>query len=127
MFPKPETTGRRHRTLQAMQTGARQAEEGGLPRFCPHGFLSKQSAQDFPDGPVVGTLPSNAGGVGSSSVWRAKIPHASWPKNQNIKRKRYHFTHSIKALKTVGIKEIFKNGVRGKNEAGAGVGERNRA
>lgn len=103
-----------------MQTGTRQAEEGGLPTFCLHCFLSKKSAQDFPDGPVVGTLPSNAGGVGSSSVWRAKIPHAWWPKNQNIKRKRYRFTHSMKALKMVGIKEIFKNGVRGKNEVGGG-------
>ena len=63
-------------------------------------------------------------GVGSSSVWGAKIPHASWPKNQNIKRERYRFTHSMKALKMVGIKEVFKNGVRGKNEVG---GERNRA
>ena len=31
---------------------------------------------DFPGGPVVKTLPSNTGG---------KIPHASGPKNQNIK------------------------------------------
>lgn len=66
--PEAGDKGRRHRTLQAMQTGTRQAEEGGLPTFCLHCFFSKKSAQDFPDGPVVGTLPSNAGGVSSSSV-----------------------------------------------------------
>ena len=40
--------------------------------------------RDFPDGSVVRTLTSNAGGVGSIPGGVAKIPHASWPKNQNI-------------------------------------------
>ena len=44
---------------------------------------------DFPGGPVVKTLPSNAGGVGSIPGRGAKIPHASWPENQNIKQKQY--------------------------------------
>ena len=44
---------------------------------------------DFPGGPVVKTLPSNAGGAGSIPGQGAKIPHASWPKNQNIKQKQY--------------------------------------
>ena len=44
---------------------------------------------DFPGGPVVKTSPSNAGGAGSIPGWGAKIPHASWPKNQNIKQKQY--------------------------------------
>ena len=35
-------------------------------------------------GPVVKTSPSNAGDVGSIPGGEAKIPHASWPKNQNI-------------------------------------------
>ena len=34
------------------------------------------------------TLPSNAGSTGSIPGWGAKIPHALWPKNQNIKRKQ---------------------------------------
>ena len=37
---------------------------------------------DFPGGPVVKTLPSNAGGAGSIPGRGAKIPHASGPKNQ---------------------------------------------
>ena len=41
----------------------------------------------FPGGPVVKTSPSNAGGVGLTPGWGTKIPHASWPKNQNIKQK----------------------------------------
>ena len=43
--------------------------------------------QDFPGGPVVKTLPSNAGGMDSILDQGAEIPHASQPKNQNIKKK----------------------------------------
>ena len=35
------------------------------------------------------TLPSKAGGVGLIPGWEAKISHASWPTNQNIKQKQY--------------------------------------
>ena len=38
---------------------------------------------------MVKTLPSNAGGAGSIPGRGAKIPHASQPKNQNIKQKQY--------------------------------------
>ena len=44
---------------------------------------------DFPGGPVVKTSPSSAGGVGSVPGQGAKIPHASEPKNQNIKQQQY--------------------------------------
>ena len=44
---------------------------------------------DFPFGPVAGTLPSSAGGVGLIPNQGGKISHASWPKNQNIKQKQY--------------------------------------
>ena len=44
---------------------------------------------DFPGGPVIKTLPSNAGGVGSIPGQGAKISHASWPKKQNMKQKKY--------------------------------------
>ena len=37
---------------------------------------------------MVKTSPSNAGGVGSISGQGAKIPHALWPKNKNIKQKQ---------------------------------------
>ena len=42
----------------------------------------------FPGGPVVKISSSNAGDVGSIPGWGTKIPHASWPKNQNIKQKQ---------------------------------------
>ena len=45
--------------------------------------------RDFPGSPVVKISPSNAGGAGSIPGWGAKIPHASGPKNQNIKQKQY--------------------------------------
>ena len=53
-------------------------------------FLASLSNQDpigwdFPGGPVVKTSPSNAGGAGLIPGQGTKIPHASWPKNQNIK------------------------------------------
>ena len=38
---------------------------------------------------MVKTSPSNAGGAGSIPGGAAKIPHASQPKNQNIKQKQY--------------------------------------
>ena len=44
---------------------------------------------DFPGGPVVKTLPSNAGGMGSIPGQGTKTPRASWSKNQNMKQKQY--------------------------------------
>ena len=38
--------------------------------------------EGLPWGPVVKTSPSSAGGVGLIPGWGAKIPHASWSKNQ---------------------------------------------
>ena len=38
---------------------------------------------------MVKTSPSNAGGAGSIPGQGTKIPHTSWPKNQNIKQKQY--------------------------------------
>ena len=49
----------------------------------------KNTCGDFPGGPVVKTLPSNAGGAGSIPGQGAKIPHTLWPKNQNIKQKQF--------------------------------------
>ena len=44
--------------------------------------------RNFPGGPVVKTLPSNAGGMVSIPGPGAKIPHAWWPKKTNIKWKQ---------------------------------------
>ena len=43
---------------------------------------------NFSHGLVIKTWPSNAGGAGLISAWETKMPHASWPKNQNIKQKQ---------------------------------------
>ena len=51
--------------------------------------LQEHYSWDFPGSPVVKTLPSNAGAVGSIPGRGAKIPQAPWPKNQNIKQKQY--------------------------------------
>ena len=56
---------------------------------------------DFPGGPVVKTLSSDAGGTGPIPGWGAKIPHASWPKNQNRKQKQY--SNKLKTLKMVHV------------------------
>ena len=52
-------------------------------------YFLKFVVWDFPGSPVVKTSPSNAGGVGSIPGQEAEIPHALWPKNQNIKQKQY--------------------------------------
>ena len=48
---------------------------------------------DFPGCPVVRTSPSNAGGGGRvcrfGPWWGFQVPHTSWLKNQNMKRKKY--------------------------------------
>ena len=49
-----------------------------------------------PGGPVVKTLPPNAGGGGSIPGWGAKIPHASWSK----KKKKSRSTIVINSMKT---------------------------
>ena len=65
----------------------------------------KSKSRDFPGGPVIKTSPSSTGGVGSIPGWGVKIPHASWPKNQNITNSSNIVTNSI---------EDFKNGPRQK-------------
>ena len=45
------------------------------------------ACQNFPGCPVVKTSASNVGSEGSIPDQGAKIPHALWPKNQNIKQK----------------------------------------
>ena len=51
--------------------------------------IETEKSWDFSGGLVVESSPSNAGGVSSIPGQEAKIPHASGPKNQNIKRKQH--------------------------------------
>ena len=64
------------------------------PSFSGYGCcLSQPAGSQSPAlayGPVVKTLPSNAGGAGSIPGWGDEILHASYPKNQNIKQKQYY-------------------------------------
>ena len=64
---------------------------------------------EFCGGPVVKTLPYNGEGAGSIPGQAAKIPHALWPKNQNIKNRSKIVTNSIKTLKIVHMKKPFRN------------------
>ena len=67
--------------------------------------------RDLPVCLVVKTSPSNAGAVGSVPDLKAKNPHVSWPKNQNIKQKHYSNTFNNKDLKSgTDKKKILKNG-----------------
>ena len=52
-------------------------------------FVQQLLQREFPGRPVVKTSLSNAGGVGLIPGQRAKTPHASQTKNQNIKQKQY--------------------------------------
>ena len=49
-------------------------------------MFQEQGNEDFPDGTVVETSPSNAEDAGSIPGLTAKIPQASWLKN--IKQKQ---------------------------------------
>ena len=58
---------------------------------------------------MVKTSPSNAGGVCSIPGQGAKIPHASQPKNQNVKQNKSNTVkNSIKILKLVHITSLKK-------------------
>ena len=48
-------------------------------------FAKPKTNRDFPGGPVVKTLPSNARSTGSIPGQGTRIPYALRPKNQNIK------------------------------------------
>ena len=50
---------------------------------------SKHVVGNFPGSPMVKTSPSNGAGTGSIPGWRAKMPRASRPKNQNRRQKQY--------------------------------------
>ena len=52
-------------------------------------FHQTNACWDFPGGPVVKILPSNAEDAGSVPGQEAKIPHTSWAKNQNRKQEHY--------------------------------------
>ena len=58
----------------------------------------KRNCQDLPGGPMVKTLPSSAGDVGSIPSQGVKNPCASRSKNQNVKQKQYcnKFNESFK-------------------------------
>ena len=66
---------------------------------------------------MVKTLPSNAEGAGSIPGQGAKIPHALWPKNQNIKHKPDR--NKLKDLRTGSHHKKKK---KLKNKTGASLG-----
>ena len=67
-----------------------------LSQWCRWGEVKNSVWGGFCGSPEVKTSPFNAGDLG------AKIPHASWPKNQKQKTEA---TNSIKTLKMVHIKK----------------------
>ena len=49
-----------------------------------HWGVMERDSRGFPGGPVVKMLPSSAWDRGLIPGRRTKIPHALWPKHQNI-------------------------------------------
>ena len=49
----------------------------------------KRKFLDFSGGPMVRNPPANVGDAGPMPGQRAKIPHVSWPENQNTKQKQH--------------------------------------
>ena len=65
----------------------------------------QKGSWDVPDGPVVRTLPSNAGGTSSIPGGGAKIQHPLMSKNQNIQQKQYCNKFNKNFKKLVHIKK----------------------
>ena len=63
--------------------------------------------RDFPRGPLLKTLPSNAGDMGLIPGWGAKISHAS-QSNKPKQNRSSIVTNSIKTLNMVYIKNNLK-------------------
>ena len=74
-------------------------------RYSNEGLRKDSRGRHFPGGPVIKTLPSNAGGAGSAPGQGAKIQHVSQPKSQNIRQKEY----------CNKVNKDFKNGTHQKN------------
>ena len=65
---------------------------------------------------MVETSPSNSGGMGLIPDRGAKIPHASRPKNQNIKQKQYCNKFNKDFLKKWSTsKKLLKNEINLQN------------
>ena len=62
----------------------------------------------FPGGLVVKTSPSNVGSEGSIPGRGAKIPYASWAKNQSIKNRNSVVTNSTNSIKTLKMVHVNK-------------------
>ena len=61
--------------------------------------LKISRGRDFPGSPVVKTLPSNAGDVGSIPGWGDKIPHASGAKKPKQRQYCDKFSKDLKKKK----------------------------
>ena len=61
---------------------------------------------------MVETLPSRAQGVSSIPGQGTKIPHASWPKNQNMKNRSHIVTNSVKTLNMAHTRRLKKNKIK---------------
>ena len=59
-------------------------------------MVYSKKIRDFPGGPVVKSPPANAEDSGSIPGQGAKILHARWPKNQNIKKYCNKFNKDFK-------------------------------
>ena len=66
---------------------------------------------DFPRGPLVKTLPFNAGGAGSIPAWKARSHLACGQKKQSIKQKQY-CNKLNEDFKMFHIKKIFKKEIQ---------------
>ena len=49
---------------------------------------STKHPRDLPGGPVAGISPATAGSAFSVPGWEARIPHASWQKDQTIEQRQ---------------------------------------
>ena len=85
----PFTTVKRYDTDYLSCTWAPKIFKGVYYNF----LIISAKNRDFPGGPVVRTLPSNAGVAGLIPGWGTKIPHALWPKRKRKKPK--HKTEKV--------------------------------
>ena len=79
----------RMKWMQSLPPASSLAREKDLRPHLRFVCTLRESSQDFSGSPVVKTLPSKVGAVGSTPGQGAKTPQSSWPKIQNTTQKQY--------------------------------------
>ena len=83
--PSRDPRGRMRRAVQLHPSRTLRWGGEGVPDDL---LSSTKHPRDLPGGPVAGISPATAGSAFSVPGWEARIPHASWPRDQTTEQRQ---------------------------------------